>query len=170
MSTTIETCKATPTTQRLGDNDRSKFLRKVLREDGWKIYARSTKDWHITFAKTIEGNPGEPDVDITVILEDTISVRGKWGSVKSFIDSDEVYIPSPTRLHLSYSDVHVVAKLLLDGCRLSILGSSGSTSSSKHGLAFVSLESTVRGCDGTVDVGSQSTYVHGKMVCCGAVE
>ena len=158
------------TVQRVSGSDRSKFLRKVLREDGWTIFARSIKDWRITFSKTIKGDVGEPDVDVVVILEDTVNVRGKWGSVRSFSDADEVYIPNPTRMHLSYSDVHIVAKLLLDGCHLIITGSSGSTTSSKHGLSFVSLSSTVKGCDGTVEIGHMSTYVHGKMVCCGTVE
>jgi len=81
MSTVVETCKKTPTTQRLSENDRSKFLRKVLREDGWCISARSMNDWAITFRKTIKGDVGEPDVDVTVVLEDKISLYGKWGSV-----------------------------------------------------------------------------------------
>ena len=132
MSTVVETCKNTPTTQRLSENDRSKFLRKVLREGGWCISARSMNDWAITFRKTIKGDVGEPDVDVTVVLEDKVSVYGKWGSVKSFSDSDEVYIPKPTMMHLNYAAVQTVAKFLLEGCHLSIYGSSGSTSSSNN--------------------------------------
>ncbi len=170
MSAVIETCKTTPTTQRLSDNDRTKFLRKVLREDGWYLYARSDSDWVITFRKTIKGDVGEPNVDVTVVLEDKVSICGKWGSVKSFEDSNEVYIPAPTRVHLSYGAVRTVAKFLLEGCHLSIYGSSGSTSSSKHGLSFVSLQCSVKGHCDTVVIGSESTYINGKIVCCGAVE
>ncbi len=165
-----ETSKATPTRQKLSDNDRSKFLRKVLREDGWHLSARSVNDWAITFRKTIKGDVGEPDVDVTVVLEDKVNLCGKWGSVKSFEDSDEVYIPKPTMMHLNYAAVQTVAKFLLEGCHLSIYGSAGSTSSSKHGIAFVSLQCSVKGCYDTVTIGSQSTYVNGKIVCCGTVE
>jgi len=104
------------------------------------------------------------------VLEDKVNLCGKWGSVKSFEDSDEVYIPKPTMMHLNYAAVQTVAKFLLEGCHLSICGSAGSTSSSKHGIAFVSLQCSVKGCHDTVTIGSQSTYVNGKIVCCGTVE
>lgn len=170
MSAVIETCKTPTSFQGVNDKDRSKFLRKVLREDGWFLSAWKDRGWALTFRKTVKGDVGEPDVDVTVVLDDKVSICGKWGNVKSFEDSNEVYIPEPRMMHLSYGAVRTVAKFLLEGCHLSIYGSSGSTSSSKHGLSFVSLQCSVKGCNDTITIGTESTYVNGKIVCCGAVE
>ncbi len=151
-----------------GAAERAKFLRRVLREDGWAMHARADDDWQITFRRTIKGKPGDPDVDVVVRLNDKISVVGKWGSQKSFADSEEVIVPKPTRAWLHYGSVQTAAKFLLSDSHFLICGSAGSTSSSKHGLAFVSLEAMVK--DDHVMIGHQSVYVHGKMVCCGSVE
>lgn len=160
---------STNTTHRVdNDTDRAKFLRRVLRENGWSMHARADDDWQITFRRTIKGKPGDPDVDVAVRLNDKISIVGKWGAQKSFSDAAEVIVPKPTRAWLNYGSVQTAAKFLLDGSHFLICGSAGSTSSSHHGLAFVSLEAMVR--DDHVMLGHQSVYVNGRMVCCGSAE
>lgn len=168
MATAIEQTQTDTRHYIESDFDRAKFLRRVLREDGWSMHARADDDWQITFRRTIKGKPGDCDVDVVVRLKDKISVVGKWGTQRSFQDSDEVIVPKPTRAWLNYGSVQTAAKFLLDGSHFLVCGSSGSTSSSKHGLAFVSLVAMVK--VDNVMVGHQSVYVHGKMVCCGSVE
>ncbi len=132
--------------------------------------ARALDDWQITFRRTIKGKAGDPDVDVTVRINDKISLVGKWGKQQSFSDSKEVIVPKPERVWLSYESVQTAARFLLEGSQFMICGSSGSTSSSEYGLAFVSLQVSVKGGRDTLEIGSQSVYVHGKMVCCGSVE
>lgn len=168
MTTTIESVPTNTTHRIETDSDRAKFLRRVLREDGWNMYARASDDWQIAFGRVIKGKPGDPDVDVTVRLKDKISVVGKWGKQRSFSDAQEVIVPKPDRAWLTYGSVQTAAKFLLDNSHFAICGSSGSTSSSEHGLAFVSLKAGI-GRD-MIEIGHQSVYVHGKMVCCGSVE
>lgn len=170
MTTVIES-KPTNTQHRIEtDTDRAKFLRRLLREDNWTMHARASEDWQIVFCRTIKGKPGDPDVDITVRIKDKVSCVGKWGPQRSFSDSQEVIVPKPDRVWLTYGAVHTAAKFLLDGSHFIICGSAGSSSSSEHGLAFVSLQATMKGGRDTVEIGHQSVYVHGRMVCCGSVE
>jgi len=171
MSTTIESTP-TDTQHRIdSDTDRAKFLRRVLREDGWLMNARASDDWQITFRRTIKGKTGDADVDVTVRIKDKISLVGKWGKQQSFSDSKEVIVPKPDRVWLSYGSVQTAAKFLLDGCHFLICGSSGSTIRTEHGIACVSLQAMVKGVShDTVQIGHQSVYVHGNMVCCGSVE
>lgn len=151
------------------DTDRAKFLRRVLRESGWHINARERDDWQIVFTRKIKAKlAGVADVEITVRLNDKIRLTGKWGNQQLFHDSDVVCVPKPTRCWLQWGSVETAARFLLKGCTFMICGSAGSTSSSKHGLAFVSIQAIV-GKD-HVMVGDQSVYVHGRMVCCGSVE
>lgn len=168
MNTVIEQTPLDTTHHVESDFDRAKFLRRVLREDGWSMHARADEDWQITFRRSTKAKTGDPDVDVTVRLKDKISIVGKWGPQKSFSDSHEVIVPKPSRVWLHYGAVQTAAKFLLDGCHFLICGSSGSTSSSYHGLAFVDLQAMVK--NDRVAVGHQSVYVHGKMVCCGSVE
>jgi hypothetical protein len=171
MSTVIEVVTPTDTTHHIESaTDRAKFLRRVLREDGWTISARSSEDWQFVFRRTIRGKPGDPNVDVIVRIKDKFSLVGKWGNQKSFHDSDEVIVPKPTRLWLAYGSQQAAVKFLLEGCHFIISGSSGSTSSSKHGLAFVSLQVLKKDGYGTVEIGGGSVYVNGRMVCCGSVE
>ena len=151
-----------------GDADRAKFLRRVLREEGWSMHARANEDWQITFRRSTKAKTGDPDVDVTVRLKDKISLVGKWGKQRSFSDAEEVFVPKPDRVWLHYGSVQTAAKFLLEGSHFLIGGSSGSTSSSKHGLAFVSLVAMVK--HDNVMIGYQSVYVNGQMVCCGSVE
>jgi len=151
------------------DTDRAKFLRRVLREDGWRISAREEDGWQIVFTRTIKAKlAGVANVEITVRLKDKIKPTGKWGKQRSFYDSDEVIVPKPTRCWLHYSSVETAVRFLLKDCHFMICGSAGSTSSSKHGLAFVSVQA-IFGKDHVI-VGDQSVYVNGRMVCCGSVE
>jgi len=168
MATVIEQTPLNTTHRVESDTDRAKFLRRVLREDGWSMHARADEDWQITFRRSTKAKTGDPDVDVVVRIKDKVSLVGKWGKQQSFSDSDEVIVPKPNRGWLHYGAVQTAAKFLLDGCHFLICGSSGSTSSSKHGLAFVALQAIVK--TDHVMVGYQSVYVHGQMVCCGSVE
>ena len=133
------------------------------------MHARASDNWQITFRRTLR-TLGGADVEVTVRLDDKISLTGKWGLQRSFHDCDEVMVPKPDRAYLSYGAVQTVARFLLDGNHFLICGSAGSTCSSKHGLAFVWLQVLLKGGYDTVEIGHQSVYVHGKMVCCGSVE
>ena len=160
---------ATTTHQTISsDKDRAKLLRRVMRESGWSMSANAGDDWQVVFRRTISGKPGDPDLEVTVRLEDRVAIVGKWGDQRSFHDSEIVYVPKPTRVWLHYASAQTAAKFLLSGSKFTICGSAGSTSSSKHGLAFVSLDALV-GHDQII-IGDQSVYVHGRMVCCGSVE
>lgn len=151
--------------------ERIKFLRRVLlRDEDWTMRALASDDWQITFRRTIKGKPGDPDVDIVVTIKDKITLAGKYGKQRSFSDADEVYVPQPDRVHLSYGAVKTLAKFLLEDSHILITGSSGSTSSSKHGIAIVSLSAMVKGCNDSVTIGHDSIYVNGKIVMCGSVE
>ena len=151
-------------------NDRSKFLRRLLREDNWTMRALASDDWQITFRRTIKGKPGDPDVDVTVTIKDKITLAGRYGKQRSFHDADEVYVPQPDRVHLSYGAVKTLAKFLLEDSHIVICGSSGSTASSKHGIATVRLNAMVKGCDDSVTIGRESMYVNGRSVISGSVE
>lgn len=151
------------------DKDRARFLRRVLRESGWILRASASDDWQICFNRTIKAkHPGDADIEVHVRLKDKITPAGKWGNQRSFHDSDEVIVPKPNRCWLHYSNVETAARFLLKNCPFMICGSAGSTSSSKHGLAFISVQA-IFGTD-HVMVGDQSVYINGRMVCCGSVE
>jgi hypothetical protein len=153
------------------DKDREKFLRRVIREDGWMIKATADADWRVEFHRTIKGNAGDPDVLIVVQLDDKITLGGKFGTYRSFSDSYEVIIPQPRQMHLQYSDVAIAAKLMLAKAHFVISGSAGSTNSSKYGLGFVELVAILKECHGgSVGVGHQSVYVNGRMVISGSAE
>jgi hypothetical protein len=150
--------------------DRSKFLRRVIREDGWKLDARESDDWKIVFSRKIAGKPGQPDVTMRVELEDTLALRGNWGNHQAFSDAETVCIPKPTHAYLSYGDVAIVAKLLLDGSKLFILGSAGSTNSSKLGLSFVAIHASMpKVSHGSITIGTHTVYAKGRQIISGAV-
>jgi hypothetical protein len=90
--------------------------------------------------------------------------------VQSFSDAKPVIIPAPVRAHVSYSDVRVLAKMLAEGARAWIETSAGSSASSEHGLAFLSLDVSVPGCpNGVVTLGT-TVVVNGRCVCSGAID
>lgn len=156
------------------------FLRKVARschdwKQEWSVRAGKDTDWKITFTRTVRGEVGDPDVYVTVETDAYITRHGHTGKVKSFDDSDEVFVPEATRVWLSGADARTAATLLLDGWRFDICHSSGSTSSSRHGLSFLSLHVERRGSKGTdnwdsLEIGSASVLVNGFFVLRGAVE
>jgi len=156
------------------------FLRKVARSwhewrQEWSFRASKDADWKITFSRTIRGEVGEPDACVTVETDACVTQCGHTGRVKSFDDSDEVIVPEATRVWLSGSDARTAATLLLDGWRFDVCHSAGSTSSSKHGLAFLSLRVERRGSKAkdnwdSLEIGSASVLVNGIFVIRGAVE
>lgn len=153
------------------------FLRKVARspyewKNEWHFRASPETDWKIVFSRTVCGEIGDPDVYVQVETDSVVSVDGKVGKVKSFHDSDEVFVPHATIARLSGSDVRTAARLLLDGWKFCVRHSAGSTSSSKHGLAFVSLQVDrhTNGGRDDLSIGGESVFVNGSFVCRGAVE
>lgn len=153
------------------------FLRKVARskhewKNEWHFRASPETDWKIVFNRTVCGEIGDPDVYVQVETDAVVSLDGKGGKVKSFHDSDEVFVPAATVARLNGSDVRTAARFLLDGWRFSIKHSAGSTSSSKHGLAFLSLhveKHTSENWD-DLEIGCASVFVNGSFVIRGAVE
>lgn len=156
------------------------FLRKVARSrhewrEEWHFRASPETDWKIVFSRTVKGDVGEPDVCVTVETDAVVSLYGKTGLVRSFDDSDEVRVPQATVARLSGPDARTAASLLLDDWRFEVLHSAGSTSSSKHGLAFLSLHVEKRGLKAddnwdSLEIGSASVLVNGDFVVRGAVE
>jgi hypothetical protein len=156
------------------------FLRKVARSwhewrQEWHFRASAETDWKVTFTRTVKGEIGEPDAYVTVETDAVVGRRGNTGLVKSFHDSDEVVVPAATVARLSGADARTAATLLLDGWRFEVSQSAGSTSSSKHGLAFLSLHVERRGSKAkdnwdSLEIGCASVLVNGQFVVRGAVE
>lgn len=149
------------------------FLRKVAKSDHkwqeeWHLRASPESDWHVEFIRRIEGDIGEPDECVTVRTDETILFYGETGKVTPFYDAREVIVPQCSVVHVNGGDAKTVAEFLADGWRLSVCHSSGSTSSSKHGLAFISL-GLERGRS-RVEVGGESVLVNGVFVLRGACE
>ena len=112
---------------------------------------------------------------MTVQTDAAVGRRGNTGLVKCFHDSDEVVVPEARVARLSGADARTAATLLLDGWRFEVSQSAGSTSSSKHGLAFLSLHVERRGCGAndnwdSLEIGVASVLVNGQFVVRGAVE
>lgn len=153
------------------------FLRKVRRArlpwpEEWCLHASPETDWKVVFSRTVKGDVGEPDSYVSVATDSLVVVYGESGTVKSFSDSEPVVVPAATVARLSGADVRTAAKLLLDGWRFVVTQSAGSTSSSRHGLAFLSLHVENRTGDNwdSLEIGSASVLVNGCFVIRGAVE
>lgn len=147
-----------------------KLLRKIARhqqrwDDEWSLRAGEDTDWKVVFHRRIEGDLGEPDATVDVETDSIVLMRGETGRVKAFSDSQEVTIPECSSVFLG-RDVSLAAKFLLDGWRLQVTHSAGSTHSSEYGLAFVYL-SLVKGLD-EIKIGSCTVLVNGTLVCGGA--
>jgi hypothetical protein len=152
-----------------------KFLRRVARRkqgEDWKAYASEATGWLLHFWRDIDiyGDVGEPDVRVTVETNQLVCLFGKKGTVKAFEDAKEVIVPECRRVHLNAADTATVAKLLLDGWRLTVVHSSGSPHSSEHGLAFVrlTLENRLGNNWDEVQIGGETVYVNGVRVASGA--
>lgn len=142
------------------------FLRKVAKTGGWRIIA-SDPSWGISFLKEIEGELGEPNVSVKVNTQTIIAQPKRVGIVKSFYDSEEVIVPAPKFINLR--DAQTFAKLYLAGFKhWSIESHAGSTSSSRHGLSFASLEGTDGNC--RVTLGGETVFKDGQTICSGVVE
>lgn len=139
------TMATTRQTIQLASKEGKAFLRKVIkhnatcsmRED-WSLRASPATDWKVVFERTIPGEVGEPDEEVIVTTDQVVTIYGKTGAVKSFDDSQEVIVCEPRRVNLN-GETPLAAKLLLDGFSLEVHCSSGSTSSSRHGLSFYTL-------------------------------
>ena len=157
--------------------DSVKFLRKVARDNAgfgveWTLYAGESSEWRISFYRKVKGTLGEPDEEITVETDFKVSMPPdrEFGEKRAFSDSEPVMVVRPISVHLSLGSVAIAAKLLADGGRLSVEASSGSTSSSRHGISIYTLAATMPGIPyARVDVGGATLAVNGRCVCSGAV-
>jgi hypothetical protein len=177
-----QTVNATSTNQSITIDSKEgrAFLRKVAGKrhdwaEEWSLYANASDGWRVTFWRSVRGAIGEPDSCVTVVTDSAVRQDGRTGLVRSFEDSAEVVVPTATRVWLRGGDARTAAKLLLDGWHFRVQHSSGSTSSSHHGLAFLSLQAERRGPRpndnwDAVEIGGSTTVVHGTIVCRGAVE
>lgn len=150
-----------------------KLLRRIIRDrgDGWTIRATSP-EWRIEFRREIKGKLGEPDQEIRISTDARITcpADSRFGLKQSFDDSKPVEIPKPDRCWLRYSSVSTVCHLLLNGGRLEIDPSSGSTSSSHHGLSFVALAVVFPDVSySRAEIGC-TVYVNGRRVISGPLE
>lgn len=126
----------------LDSREGKSLLRKVAkipsygpRFVGWTITAHERDGWRLKFKR--EGNKPEVEVFETDYV---LPLTGEYGdAVKPFDDSNPVIVPKARSIWCYHSQARAVATLLLGGWRLKIQHSAGSTGSSKHGIATVSL-------------------------------
>ena len=150
-----------------------RLLRRIAGRsgEGWRFFADDSTGWRVVFSREIDGAPGDPRVTVTVETDAVISVdnRETGDAVRPFHDAEPVAIPASRYVVGGGTTCRTVARFLADGWRLSVDHSAGSTSSSRHGLAFAKLEAyTDAGTiSATID---QTTYVNGAQVCSGAVQ
>ena len=172
--TTVTTAVDTGQFVELDTKSGKAFLRRVIRggsngSEEWCLRADSSDEWRIRFTRTIEGEAGEPDVYVTVATDARIAPQRKSGAHRSFSDSEEVIIPLARYICVTMSTATVAAQMLLAGSRLHIQQSSGSTSSSRLGLAFLDLEASIPGCGyGTVTLDS-TVFANGRQIISGSI-
>lgn len=164
----------------IDSKDGKAFLRKVANKrqdwaEEWQLFANASEGWKLTFWRSVKGEIGEPDAYVTVETDSVVRQDGESGVVKPFEDAAEVTVPTASRVWLRGPDARTAAKLLLDGWHFRVQHGAGSTSSSRHGLAFLSLHAERRGPKlndnwDTVEVGGSTTLVNGTIVVRGAVE
>jgi len=152
------------------------FLRRVVKGcngEDWRVRASATSDWRLVFRRVVKGAVGEPDVDVEVHTDVEICFPGDgcFGKRQSFFDSQPVTVVRPQSVFLSGSDVSALAKLLLDGCSLSITASAGSTRSSEHGLSFYTLGVGLPDAPHSVlAIGGETVAKDGRTLVAGAVD
>jgi len=147
-----------------------RFLRQVIRDCDWRERASAGTDWRVEVSRTIKGATGQPDTTVTVRTDAVVGKSGKLGLVQAFSDSKPVQVVAPSAMFCWNTESAVLAKMLLDGSRLTICASSGSTHSSQLGLAFYRLEATISGCAyGSVVVGCETVSKDGQTIISGAV-
>ena len=174
MTTTIQRVE-------LDTKDGKKFLRRVIRDnqtfdwdEEWRIDARPSTEWKLRFYRTQKGELGDGDNDIEVQTEHAVRLPSEreTGDVKSFSDSQSVFVPRPLSLLISSCDVATVAQFLLDGYSLRIEASAGSSNSSEFGLSFIYVLLQKRKPDGrtlTVQLQGDTVAKDGRPICSGAV-
>jgi len=169
---------STYTLCKTGTPEGKKFLRKIIRDNSncryredWSVRASLETEWRLEFRRTINGEIGDPEKVITVMTDEKVSVNYQSGDKKSFEDSQAVTILPCRYISLSGSDVKTLCFMMLqDGFRISAEASSGSTSSSKHGISVYTLRVKTQQLCGTVEIGHHSMAVNGNRVISGSVE
>ncbi len=161
----------------IDSKDGRTFLRKVMRENGqfsdnWTVWAAPETDWQCKFRRTIKGKLGEPDEDVEVLTDATIRQPAprELGNVKSFGDCQPVMVCSPRSVHFNGSTASMLAKLLIDGARLEVIASAGSTHSSQYGLSFYHVSATLPDMPyGNLTIGYDTVAKDGCCLCSGSV-
>lgn len=165
----ISMIRALNTTQHLEleSKEGKAFLRKVLkhntecsyRED-WRLFANESQDWFVTFRRDVEGETGEPDVE--VIVKTDVKVTNY-----QTLDEKDVPVPSPVGMSLDGSSTKAFCKLYMAGfTRISTSACAGSENSRAHKLAFgrVKMSDPQGGME--VWLSEQTVFVDGRSVIC----
>lgn len=147
------------------------FLRRVAREsrEEWHLMAEAGDGWRVSFWRRVPGSrPGDCDATVTVETTATVSVDGRTGAVAPFSDADTVTVPAARRVHCFGGECRTAAALLAGGWRLAVEHSAGSTTSSRHGLAFLRLEAYRNGYTESVTIG-EAVFKDGDQIISGPV-
>lgn len=163
----------------LSSADGIKFLKRVARDNGvlssdssWRVYARASDGWRLTFWRTVKGEIGDGEARVTVCTDYVVPICGRRGSaVTAFSDCQPIIVAEPCGFHLSNDTAGLCAKLLAEGAKLSIECSAGSAHSSEHGLSFYSLSVDLPKFQfATMTLGGDTIAKDGRTLCSGAVD
>jgi hypothetical protein len=153
-----------------------KLIAKLLRDidkprTSVHIRADRSTDWKVIISKTIKGELGDPDTEVTIRTDTKISVYdNEYGHFASGSDSQPVTIPYPQYVSLSYSDVRTFLEFVRDGWCFRVSASRGSITSSKHNMGFMSLEAYHRNGNQSITIGYTSVFIDGNHVIRGTVD
>jgi len=162
----------------LDSKEGRKFLRRVVRDQNessyderWSARASVETDWQFMFTRKVVGPIGDADQYVEVQTDIPCRCTHQGGTKRSFSDADEVQTVTPRRVWIDGGSAAIVAKLALDGWRFRVEVSSGSTISSRLGLAFYSLEaSTPSICYASLTIGGETITANGRTITSGAIE
>lgn len=140
-------------------------IAKNYRED-WRFCAHAATGWRLSFSRKIAGKTGEPDRTLEVETDATITVDERHGERRPFDDGETVAVPPARYVAGGGTDARTVARFLADGWRLAIEHSAGSTTSSRHGLAFVRFVAYRDGYTVSATI-CETVTVNGSTVCRG---
>lgn len=149
-----------------------RFLRRVSKRvnEDWHFMADAADGWRVKFYRRVPADTvGDCGATVTVETDAVVIQDGRTGQVAPFHDADTVTIPKATRVHCFGPSCRTAAGLMADGWRLAVEHSGGSTSSSRHGLAFVRLEAYRAGSTESVTIG-QTVYRNGERLICGPAD
>lgn len=154
----------------LDSKEGKKLLRRISKRpqygpkyEYWTCRASADDGWRLKFVRKIEAKKaGDADAYVTIETDYVVRQTGETGRVRPFEDAEYVLVPSAKRLFLWRGESRSVAKLLLDGWHLAIQHSSGSTGSSRHGIATVSL---IAESDSSVLTIADTIIAHGSKLC-----